>query len=385
MSAELSGHLNFLSLADLLQLFGSNGHSGILRLKSKYAPETGVVYLKDGNPIDALAIEKTGPEALYSLFGWTEGEFEFRREAFDRPVTVKQSRMEIILDGMRKLDDGEIERLGPASGTPEEAAKRSREGASVIRGPLVDYVYIVDEEFFPSGQDLVEEGKHGNWIWVILEGSAEVLRNTPKGPVKLLTIGEGAFIGSVESFLFRGGVRSASVRSITSVQLGVLDTQRLAIDFSPMSHELKELIVSIDRRLKRVTDTLLLLQSGKNPIREFMSGKESVMPQGPAEARLYRITQGDACLVRRIPKGNVPLQLLKKGDVFGYLPFIAVGHEPNSASVFGSADLKVIHLDVQALQAEYERQSQTFRNIMDHTASAIAATTRLVCAEMAKL
>ena len=49
----LAGSLDFLNLGDLLQLFGSNGSTGVLRIISQYVPEPGVIYISSGNPVNA--------------------------------------------------------------------------------------------------------------------------------------------------------------------------------------------------------------------------------------------------------------------------------------------------------------------------------------------
>jgi hypothetical protein len=76
----LAGNLDFLTLGDVLQLLGSNGSTGILRIQSKYVEEPGLVHIVDGDPADASAGSLTGLEALNALFGWVEGEFEFSKE-----------------------------------------------------------------------------------------------------------------------------------------------------------------------------------------------------------------------------------------------------------------------------------------------------------------
>ena len=134
-NAELSGNLEFLGLADIMQLLGGNGDSGVLRLRSPYTADTGVVFFINGNPVDAFAAEKTGIDALYSLFGWVEGQFEFRTEKCPEEKKIKQGRMEILLDGLRQLDDGEIERLGAVA---EKSIASARDGKTILKGPFVD-------------------------------------------------------------------------------------------------------------------------------------------------------------------------------------------------------------------------------------------------------
>ncbi len=107
----LAGNLNFLSLGDILQLLGSNASTGVLRITSRYAQDLGLIYFHNGNPVNASVGSLAGVDAVNSLFGWLEGEFEFIEEKVDGENVIKKSRMQIILDCLRMLDDGQIEQL----------------------------------------------------------------------------------------------------------------------------------------------------------------------------------------------------------------------------------------------------------------------------------
>ena len=371
--AELSGNLEFLSLADVMQLLGGNGDSGVLRLHSPHTADTGVVFFKDGNPIDAFAGSQTGIDALYALFGWVEGHFEFRTEKCPEDKKIKQGRMEIILDGLRQLDDGEIERLGDKK-EKTSTAPVARDGQTILKGPFVDYMYVVDEESYQDGHELVSQGKHGDWIWVILEGAVEVIRETAAGEMSVITIGDGTFIGSIQAFLNSSVVRNASVKACGKVQVGVLDSRKLSTDFGRISREFKSLIFSLDNRLKSITDNFVDIKQGKHKLQDAVQGKKPVVKQGDEEDRLFKISQGDACVVREGKHGQVLLANLQKDDYFGKIPFLDIGNEPYSATVYGSADLKADPVDQDAMQAEFDNLPLTIRNIMESTAICIAAT-----------
>ena len=376
--AELSGNLEFLSLADVMQLLGGNGDSGVLRLFSPHTAETGVVFFIDGNPVDAFAGSQTGIDALYALFGWVEGHFEFRTEKCSDEKKIKQGRMEIILDGLRQLDDGEIERLG-AKKEKSSAAAAARDGQTILKGPFVDYMYVVDEESYQDGHELVTQGKHGDWIWVILEGAVEVIRETSQGAMPIITIGDGTFIGSIQAFLNSSVVRNASIKARGKVQVGVLDSRKLSTDFGRISRELKSLIFSLDNRLKSITDNVVDIQLGKDKIQDAIQGKKPVIKQGDEEDRLLRISQGDACVVRETGHGQVLLAMLQKDDFFGKIPFLDIGNEPYSATIYGSADLKADPVDHEAMQAEFDKLPLTIKNIMESTAICIAASSQTAC------
>lgn len=375
----LTGSLEFLPLGDLLQLVGSNGSTGILRLSSKYTQEPGEVYIQEGNPIHAVNGSLSGIDAINSLFGWTIGRFEFEEKPTDCERTIKKSRMNIILDSLSMLDEGTIETLGPVSYDRKPSDAPSKDPVvPVIRGPMIDYMYVVDEEAFREGQEIAEEGSHGNWIWVVLEGIVQIAKQTDKGPVTLLNVTEGAFVGSSASFQIGGNVRGASAVAIGDVQLGVLDSQRLAGEYAQMSSAFRGLVTGMDRRLRELTDHTIQMRRGENTAPEMIRDKKRVIKQGDAQEKIFALSQGDACVVGRVNKEYIPLAKLSPGDIFGRLPFLDIGHEPDAAAVFGAEGLKVKSIDPDDLKKEYEGLSTTFKNMLEHMANCIAVTTRLL-------
>ena len=144
----LAGNLEFITLADIFQILGGNASSGILSMKSQFSPNPGRIYFVDGNPINASSGGLKGIDAVYALFGWTEGKFEFSEEEVHAAHVIKKSRMEIVLDALRMVDDGEIEKLGPpsfAEGATLEAVSGGKDPLPILKGPSVDYTYIINE------------------------------------------------------------------------------------------------------------------------------------------------------------------------------------------------------------------------------------------------
>ena len=371
----LSGSLKFINLGEIIQLLGSNASTGVLRIKSKYAQKPGLIYIVNGNPVDASAGSVTGLDAVNALFGWLDGEFEFSEESVEKKNVIKKSRMEIMLDGLSLLDDGHIEILGPVTYDKKSKDPSKESTLPIIRGPLVDYMYVVDEEEVYDGSQITVEGKHGSWFCVILEGTADIYKETPEGLLTLLRIGEGAFVGSIASFLVSGSVRSATIKAVGNVQLGVLDSQRLGIDYSKMSPDLKTFVLSLDNRLKQVSGLAADIQSNKVAIEEFIKGKKPVMKQDESNEKLFMITEGEACIIRNTEHGYVPLATLGKKDFYGNIPFLDMGQEPFSAMVLGSEDLEVKEMNPEILQNEHSQLSATFKNIIEHLATCISVTT----------
>jgi CRP-like cAMP-binding protein len=382
MSGDVAfaGNLSFLNLGELLQLLGTTGSSGTVSIHNAHAAQPGVIYIDKGNPINAANGSKTGLDALFALFGWLDGQFEFVQEEVTCEKAITKSRMEIILDGMRLLDEGQIEVIGPAATESKHTGKAAKSGAlPLIKGPLVDYSYVVDEESFYAGDEIVQEGNHGNWIWVILEGVAEISKKTPKGSLTILRIGDGAFLGSVASLLNADNVRDSTVTAVGNVQLGMLDAQLMTSELAGMSTDYREFVRALDIRLKQITRMAVDIHSEDKKIIEIIQGKKPLVKQGQTEERLFKITSGDAIVARETASGIVPLAHLQKGDFFGRVSFLDMGNEPQAASVFAAPNLKLTALDPAQLQKEHEMLSSTLQNILAHLSASISVTTLIAC------
>ena len=369
-----------------MQILGTNNSSGILRITSKYAESPGLIYVNKGNPVDASNSSLSGMDAIYSLFGWINGEFEFCMEDVDKKNVINKNRMEIILDGTRMVDDGKIEKLGPVSFKEKSETDKGKKALlPLVKGPIVDYMYVIDEEEFSDGDEIVFEGNYGNWMWVVLEGIVDISRETTKGPLNLISISNGSFVGSVASFLSEGNVRSATVVARGRVQLGMLDSQRLSGEFAKMSSELRRVVKSLDKRLKQVSNNAIDLYMKKNYFDKYIENKKVLIEQGESEDRAFAISSGNVVIARKSDTGFIPLSNIGKGDYFGNIPFINLGHEPHNAFVFASKDLKLNPIDLKKLQQEHDSLSSTFKNIIENIATCISVTTSLASGFQVKI
>ncbi|MBC2713354.1 MAG: cyclic nucleotide-binding domain-containing protein [Desulfosarcina sp.] len=383
-SVVLSGSLGFLPLGDIIQLLGSSGSTGVLRLISRYAPDPGFIYFIEGNPVNAQKGDMDGLDALYSLFGWVNGSFEFTRGAILADKRINKSRMGIILEGLKLLDDGLIKKVGPATAANKTAdMKRSLSKTAIVKGPLVDYMYVVDEEDFFDGEHIVEEGKHGSWMWVILEGVVDIVKEVESGTIPIIRIGDGCFIGSMASFLLQGHIRTASAVAVGNVQLGVLDSQRLAQEYAGMSLEFRTFLTSVDKRFKQLTDRIVEYHDGKVQTADILKDKKVLIQQGKTEnEQLYVVKQGRGSVVRKTENGPVMLCHLYQGDFFGDVPFLHLGQEPEEASIYGSENIKITKIEAASLQTEYNRLSTTFKNIVANMATCMSVTADMVCSSL---
>ena len=377
-NTAIAGDLSFLNLSEIFQLLGANGSTGVLHIMSKYSETPGVIYFQKGNPIDATAGPVSGIEAVYSLFGWIEGQFEFVSEPVSAAGTIKKSRMEIILDCTKMLEEGLIEKVSTVSFEQKSSEDTGDNSViPVVKGPLVDYMYVADEEDHRNGDIIFKQGRHGNWSWVVLDGILEIRRETPAGQIPIVRVGTGAFVGSIDAFLSRKQRSKLYCRRCYGCPAGVLDSQRLSQENALFSVDFRRIIKSIDKRLKQSANLLCDIQQNKKKSDDFLSGKEHIIKQGQKKSEVSFIEQGTACITRKTKKGNLLLARLDDGDFIGPLPFLDLGQEPQQASVYATEDLDVTPVRLEELQKEYNRLSATMKNYIENTSAIIATITQM--------
>jgi CRP-like cAMP-binding protein len=243
-----------------------------------------------------------------------------------------------------------------------------------ITGLPIDYMYVVEEERFDDNARIVEEGRFGSWIWVILEGMVEIVKKTKQGPLTLLTLGEGSFVGSIVSLLIADNVRKSTALARGRVVLGLIDSARLVQEYSQMSADLRRLVLSVDKRLNQISEQAVTISEG-GPYGAFGKGcNQPGLRQGEANPNLYVILKGTAVIRHQYNSGGIALAHLAQGDYFGNVPFLDLGQEPGAAGVMASSDLKVSKVDLKALQEAFDRTSYSFQNIIQNMARCVKET-----------
>ena len=118
------------------------------------------------------------------------------------------------------------------------------------------HTYIVDEESYPDGTVILQEGTLGRWAYVVLEGQVKVTKQTKGGSMMIETIGKGGVFGEfalLETDRDRAR-RTASVVASSAVRIGVLDREMILHEYDQLSPRLKRLIYTLLMRLKETTD-----------------------------------------------------------------------------------------------------------------------------------
>ena len=101
---------------------------------------------------------------------------------------------------------------------------------------------------FPKGQELFKQGDIGDAAYVIISGTAEVVIETPSGPLTVAQVGKNAFVGEIAILI--DVPRTASIRPTTD-----LETLKISKDlFFRLMTEFPEMAVEVMRELARRLD-----------------------------------------------------------------------------------------------------------------------------------
>jgi hypothetical protein len=209
----------------------------------------------------------------------------------------------------------------------------------------------------------------------------EISRETSKGPLPVARIGEGCFIGTIASLVFREYARTATVSAVGNVHLGLLDIQQLAGEYSCLSPEFKKLLLSLCGRLNKLNDSSvgLSMKEIKDNAQTIMKDKKMILGKGGNLNDLFLITAGEIYVVGQTPKGYLPLATLNRDDVFGSVPFIDMGHDPQHTAVVASKDVKVDRINKDHIKKEYDHLTPTFKNLVENVGSCVSMTTKIAC------
>ena len=373
-----SGGLKFFSLADIFQMLGGNSSTGRLKLKGPQHLPVGYIYFINGNPVNAVQGNFHGIEAINAMFGWMEGDFEFFEEEVTVEHTIRTGRMKIVLDALRMLDEGIIETIGPPGSSPISGFMNQQMGdtAAVIKGPPINYVYLIDEEKFIPGDQIVLEGNQCHGLRVILEGTVQITRQTPNASVVLTHLGEGSFIGTFTCFTYPKSIRTATAEATSDVYLGRLDYLPLYFEYSSLSLDFRKLLLSLAGRLKKINDRMLMGNPHMQNSSLSFDDEEMFTKRDLLREDIFTITEGEVFLFDKTSASDQPLIKLEKDDVFGSLPFLSLGRDPDLAKIIASKDLTINKLTPEKILAEYERLPVVFQNMVQNLCMCVEQTTR---------
>jgi CRP-like cAMP-binding protein len=103
---------------------------------------------------------------------------------------------------------------------------------------------------FAANQVLFHQGDIGDAAYVIIDGQAEVIVETPNGPLTVAKVGKNAFVGEIAILI--DVPRTASIKATTK-----LETLKISKDlFFRLVKEFPEMAVEIMRELARRVEAM---------------------------------------------------------------------------------------------------------------------------------
>ncbi|MEE8544910.1 MAG: Crp/Fnr family transcriptional regulator [Alphaproteobacteria bacterium] len=115
---------------------------------------------------------------------------------------------------------------------------------------------------FTEGQDLVVQGDMGDSAYVLVDGTADVIVNTPDGPLTVAKVSRNAIIGEIA--IICDVPRTATVRAtseLTALRISKELFFQLVTEFPQMAVEMMR---ELARRLERTTAQLTEAMSRAN-------------------------------------------------------------------------------------------------------------------------
>ena len=100
---------------------------------------------------------------------------------------------------------------------------------------------------------LMEGGESDRNIYVLLEGQAKVTKETDKGQVTLALLEEGDIFGEVSFLAQRIGARSATIAARGKVKIGVLDHEKLSVEYKTLSPLFQQMLKELAERFSKTT------------------------------------------------------------------------------------------------------------------------------------
>lgn len=100
----VNGSLKEMGLPELVQVLFHGRKTGSLNVRR--GEEAGEIHFEQGAIVHAMFGAKVGEEAFYAMLRLDDGDFEVDPEARATTRTINQSAEAMLLEGMRRLDEG---------------------------------------------------------------------------------------------------------------------------------------------------------------------------------------------------------------------------------------------------------------------------------------
>jgi tetratricopeptide (TPR) repeat protein len=118
-TTALKGDLSEIGLLDVIQILDNCQKTGRLLVSSER--QAGTIFFNAGRIVNATYQEKAGEQAMYALVAVKGGTFEYQPSATDFDVVIVNSNTNLLLEGLRLLDEANRDLNESENLSPDEA------------------------------------------------------------------------------------------------------------------------------------------------------------------------------------------------------------------------------------------------------------------------
>ncbi len=150
---DIAGRLSHMPLVDILQVLHFNKKEGELVIT--HEDQTGMVLIKDGQVYNAVLGQAEKEKALFRLFTWKDGAFEFHPRSVASPLKIETSTGNLLMEGMRQID--EFEKAKPLFPDNDSVLKPKVDTSKLPKGlkPIIyEILFLID--YYPKVENLVD-------------------------------------------------------------------------------------------------------------------------------------------------------------------------------------------------------------------------------------
>jgi len=114
---------------------------------------------------------------------------------------------------------------------------------------------VASYETFQDGQVIFQEGTHGDWIYVIEEGSVEISKKLKGRRVVVEVLPRGEIFGEM-AFIAKMP-RTATATAIGETTVGIIDREYYDNEFNKLPADFRQIFSTVATRLKNATEAII--------------------------------------------------------------------------------------------------------------------------------
>ena len=130
----LKGNLQDMAVADLIQHNCQDRKTAHLVIENN--EDQASLYFNEGKVVHAILNDLQGEDVVYQILSWENGTFNLEIGAEPPAVTIRRSWSALLLEGAKRLDEGNIPLTIEKEVQPMATKKKSEQIADVLAGLL---------------------------------------------------------------------------------------------------------------------------------------------------------------------------------------------------------------------------------------------------------